>query len=342
MNDPVEWGKNVASLVKGYVARAADALNGRINALERQIAAIPVGAAGKDGTPGERGVDGANGKDGVNGAQGPAGPQGEKGEAGTPGMAGKDGIAGKDGERGEQGMQGEPGKDGADGAPGPKGEKGDTGAAGKDAEPITKAQLVEALKAMPEVLLEAVAEYLSANPPAPGKDGVNGRDGKDAEPINEEMIARAVASHIALNPPAAGRDGRDGLPGLPGAKGEDGKHGRDGLDLSNFSAELDPDGRTVLLTLKNGDRVEHAHLTFPVVIDRGVFRETGQESGAQYERGDGVTYGGSFWIAQKDSPTGKPGEPGADGWRLAVKRGRDGRDGAAGKDFSPPKPVKLP
>lgn len=275
MNDPVEWGKSVAALVKGFVGKAVDALNSRMDALEQKLAAIP------------------------SQIDGPPGPAGEKGE------------------------------------------KGDSGANGRDAEPISKAQLIEALNGMPEVLQAAIVEFIKANPPAAGKDGADGRDGKDADPISDEQIARAVASHIALNPPAPGRDGRDGMPGAKGADGVNGKDGRDGLDLRNFSAEVDPSGRTVMLTLSDGERTEHAHLTFPVVIDRGVFREAGPESGGPYERGDGVTFGGSFWIAQKDAPEGKPGEPGANGWRLAVKRGRDGKEGAPGKDFTPRTPVKL-
>lgn len=58
---------------------------------------------------------------------------------------------------------------------------------------------------------------------------------------------------------------------------------------------------------------------YPGLLDKGVFRE-----GESYERGDGVTFAGSWWIAQVDAPETKPGTS-AD-WRLAVKKGRDGRD----------------
>lgn len=60
------------------------------------------------------------------------------------------------------------------------------------------------------------------------------------------------------------------------------------------------------------------------LLDKGVFK-----MGTDYEAGDGVTWGGSYFIAQKDAPIGHPGEPGSNGWRLAVKRGRD-----AGKGIS--------
>jgi hypothetical protein len=60
-----------------------------------------------------------------------------------------------------------------------------------------------------------------------------------------------------------------------------------------------------------------------VVIDRGVWRE-----GQEYKAGDGVTWAGSYWIAQKDT-SAKPDS--GDGFRLAVKRGRDGKSADAVK-----------
>ena len=53
--------------------------------------------------------------------------------------------------------------------------------------------------------------------------------------------------------------------------------------------------------------------------------------------GDGTTWGGSFWIAQGE--TGEKPDTGK-GWRLAVKKGRDGRDGTMKPDNGPPK-VKI-
>ncbi|MDT4884579.1 hypothetical protein FQZ97_1207340 [compost metagenome] len=75
-------------------------------------------------------------------------------------------------------------------------------------------------------------------------------------------------------------------------------------------------------------------LRIPAVIDRGVF------SNGAYEKGDGTTYGGCYWIAQKDAPEGVPGS--SPDWRLAVKKGRDGkdlRDNASRRD--PNAPVKI-
>ena len=57
----------------------------------------------------------------------------------------------------------------------------------------------------------------------------------------------------------------------------------------------------------------------PVMIYRDIFKE-----GEQYQPGDSVTWGGSVWYCHEQT-TDKPGEPGAKGWKLAVKRGRDAR-----------------
>lgn len=206
--------------------------------------------------------------------------------------------------------------------------------------------------------------------PIPGRDGV---DGKDAPPVDIEAVAAIVVKQIPV--PKDGRDGADGRDGIDGKSftledvqsivtaaitqkqaewaldferraterhdrwlaslplPKDGKDGKDAFGLKDFSAAVDSDGRTVLLTFKNDERTEHAHLTFPVVIDRGVWKEK-RDDGFLYEKGDGVSFGGSFWIAQVDDPQGKP-EVSKD-WRLAIKRGRDGKDGRNGIDKTAP------
>lgn len=101
---------------------------------------------------------------------------------------------------------------------------------------------------------------------------------------------------------------------------KDGKDGRDAFQLEDFEASVMDDGRTIRFAMTAGD-VQHAyHLPFPVVIDRGVYRE-----GQKYQHGDAVTWAGSVWIAQKETEA-KPDAGG--GWRLSVKRGRDGKDKA--------------
>lgn len=202
---------------------------------------------------------------------------------------------------------------------------------------------------------------------ADGRDGKDGVDGRDAEPVSDEQIAAAVERYLIANPPAAGKDGADGKDGEKGETGNDGKDGADGIGLAG--AMIDRDGElNVTLTNgevrklgpvvgrdgKNGDRGEagfsltdfntdwrpedkvlilswdagedrYSHELFvPYVRDMGVWAE-----GKSYLKGDGVTWGGSFWIAQDDTAE-KP--DGSKAWRLAVKKGRDG------KDFAGPQP----
>ena len=69
-----------------------------------------------------------------------------------------------------------------------------------------------------------------------------------------------------------------------------------------------------------------------IPLDVGVWKE-----GASYVQGDVITMGGSAFIAQQDTSE-KPGR--SDHWRLAVKRGTDGRD-ARGADEKPREPVRF-
>lgn len=92
------------------------------------------------------------------------------------------------------------------------------------------------------------------------------------------------------------------------------KDGVDGVGFDDMRMEEREDG--CYLVFQRGEVVKAFRV--PVVIDRGVY-----SAGKVYRKGDGVTWAGSFWIAQEDTSekpdTGK-------GWRLAVKKGRDGKD----------------
>lgn len=62
----------------------------------------------------------------------------------------------------------------------------------------------------PAELATAIANYLQANPPAPGRNGDNGRDGDKGEPgrpPTAEEIQDAVTAYLAANPPPAGPQG---------------------------------------------------------------------------------------------------------------------------------------
>jgi len=125
---------------------------------------------------------------------------------------------------------------------------------------------------------------------------------------------------------ASGHDGADGY------NGKDGRDGRDGSDgtLENVKVVPHDDGRGFDLRYKDSDRlIDGGVLRYPVVLDRGVYK-----SETAYDAGDGVTWGGSWWIAQAQTQGIKPGD-GPTSWRLAVKAGRDGkpgRDGDVGPD----------
>lgn len=56
------------------------------------------------------------------------------------------------------------------------------------------------------------------------------------------------------------------------------------------------------------------------VLDYGTYAE-----GKLYPRGAGVSFDGHFWTAQK-ATSDRPGD-GCPSWRLAVRRGKPGRDG---------------
>ena len=100
--------------------------------------------------------------------------------------------------------------------------------------------------------------------------------------------------------------------------GDNGKNGAT-FTLDDFDIEPYEDGRTFKFCFTNGEEMHSFELCIPSIIDRGVY-----STERDYERGDAVSWGGSLWIAQKDGP-GKP-DTADSGWRLAVKKGRDGKD----------------
>ena len=183
---------------------------------------------------------------------------------------------------------------------------------------------VDDIKAL--IVIE-VASAVSDLPPAQkGEDGADGKDGEPGEKgepgrdgLDVKDLFRADGGRlVAVMSDGTTKDlgvfvGKDGEPGRDGA---DGKDGSDGLGFEDMSFEFDEHGR-VLAKFQRGDVVKSIRL--PGIIDRGPYK-----SGESYEKGDSVSYGGSLWIAQ--GPTGdKP--DGSKGWRLAVKKGRDGKDG---------------
>lgn len=209
------------------------------------------------------------------------------------------------------------------GDPGDKGDPGESGADGKDADP----------EAVRQIIIEEIAKAVAELPPPekgekgdpgekgePGNDGNPGEPGRDGRGVKDLLIDRDGQLVATMDDgemknlgPVVGRDGSPGAPG---------KDGRDGFSLDSFDVQATNE-RTIELIFEQGDRREIYELAFPVIIDQGVYR-----AGEKYVRGDAVTWGGSLWIAQKDTDA-KPDSQDS-GWRLAVKRGRDGKDAKNG------------
>jgi len=307
---------DLVGTVKVYISKRLEGIVARIDALEkRQPEKGERGDLGAAGAPGLNGKDGAAGAKGDRGDQGEKGERGEKGDPGQPGTAGKDGAAGLSGKDGAPGLPGENGKDGApgasglkgdtgaegkEGAPGERGEKGDAGIQGKDGAPGLNGK-----DADPELILRMVKDAISL---IQVKDGNDGRDGPALEDFRDML--KALVAEAAKDIPA-GRDGRDALPGKAGA---------DGLGFDDLRVEYDGE-RSFAVIFEREDRRKEFAFQIPANIDRGVY-----EPAKTYQRGDSFTYGGSIYITQRQNLQGeKPGDD-SGAFRLAVKRGRDGKD----------------
>ena len=183
--------------------------------------------------------------------------------------------------------------------------------------------------------ISAIAESVAAiSSGIDGKDGRDGLDGKDGAPGTDGRDGRDALELEILD----GIDPQKAYPrgtvaayrgGLIKATRRTGPIG-ESLSAAGWrvilrgvaQTEVVPsdDLRTlgIRLTHTDGEVVEQT-LRSPSLLYRGVFRE-----GDQYDGGDAVTFGGSLWVALRATTT-KPGD-GSPDWRLAVKKGRDGRD----------------
>lgn len=215
---------------------------------------------------------------------------------------------------------------------------------GKDADPVAVANMVKEqfaseitdirakidtwrapdpdLEVMRGMVETAVGEAVSAIPvPKDGKDGRDGIDGKDGLPgergekgENGVGVAGAVIDRDGSLALTLSNGEVKNLGQICGKNGAPGTDGKDGIGFDDIDLVEDEAG----LSLKfiKGDAVKAYPL--PVVIDRGVYRE-----GQTYQKGSGVTWGGRYWIAQEKT-SDKP--DGGKSWRLAVNKGRDGKD----------------
>lgn len=280
--------------------------------------------AGPKGEKGDRGDTGDPGRDGltVKGDKGDPGDpgvaglsvQGERGDQGDPGLNGKDGTNGRDGMDGAHGLPGKDGTNGLNGTDGAPGQKGADGISVTHALLDADGHLVLTLsdgsrKGVGPIVGKAGADGLNGKDGAPGRDGLPGVPGR----------------------PGEGRDGLDGKPGAPGlhgkngSDGQNGKDGADGLGFDDMDLAFDADAGW-RMRFHRGTKTKDFSMPFP--FDAGVW-----QAGKGYPAGAGVTFKGAYWIAQKGTKV-RPGDDTAASrdWRLAVKRGEDGRPGKDGKD----------
>lgn len=285
--------KKFLDLMADVVAKSLAPFTKRIEELEAREP-----QRGENGEPGAKGLDGENGgagekgdpgmpgKDGRDGVDGKDGERGQKGDDGAPGADGKDGAAGRDGVDGKDGM---PGKDGQDAPPSAPGEKGNDGAPGVDGK-----------------------EGVAGRDGKDGKDGAQGVDGKsiaveDVAPWLERWLDASFSKWALAAERRVYELGEKAVAAMP--KPKDGKDG--------FSADdVEIVGRSLRLK-RGGQVIKDVTLDFP--IWRGVFDEM-----ETYEAHDMVTLGGSVWIAIEGDRAKRPGFEGS-AWKLAVKKGRDGR-----------------
>lgn len=142
-----------------------------------------------------------------------------------------------------------------------------------------------------------------------------------------------------------GRDGRDGTRGergeqgppgpqgeaIRGERGEKGDPGAPGVGYDDLILEEGDDGVRLLAKRENQIKLVG---TLPCFKYRGVYREA-----QTYWRGNAVSYGGSLWIALRETTTKPPprswepnGKDAPGDWQLACKQGAAGKDGEPGKD----------
>jgi integrin beta 3 len=185
--------------------------------------------------------------------------------------------------------------------------------------PAPTYSLIEGFGVCLAMCQRALAEVraLARMPGPPGDIGLEGKPGQQGE--RGEKGERG-------EPGPMGPAGFEGKTGERGQKGEPGRNAADLTYLQDYAAEqVSRAIKTSTVTTPDGGRTlrwaigETVHeIKTSIVLDAGVWRE-----GATYVAGDGVTLGGSFFIAQAETAA-KPGK--SDDWRLAVKRGSDGRD----------------
>lgn len=263
--------------------------------------------------------------------------KGESGKDGEPGKAGEVGPQGIPGERGENGING---KDGAPGDRGPVGEsiKGEKGEPGLSVFEIAKSHGFNGSEM--DWLLSLRGK--DGDRGDAGKDGAPGREGKDGDPGKNALeMAIVMDLDVTRSYPRGTIASHNG--GLLCAKRMTGPVVENDFPaagwrwISNGESkhwievdENDPRAYKDVIERADGTRTETVR-RIPVPMDKGIYRH-----GEEHEQGDFVTWDGSLWLALRKTDKA----PGTIDWRLAVKRGRDGKDGTMKPNGVHP-PVRL-
>lgn len=247
---------------------------------------------------------------------------------------------------------GKDGKDGVDGTNGLDGQPGAEGAAGKDGTSVT---LDEIKPLVCEAIDSIVAGWEKPKDGKDGRDGVNGADGKsicldDVRGWLSDLVDKAVGDLPDRRHITGGIIDRDGALALLFSDGVSENLGRivghDGKDcdmeavgrqVAEYLATIQKpaDGLGIEHIEYDGERTftfanERVNRSFmiPFPLYRGLWKA------GSYQRGDEVTSDGSQFIAMRDTDK----EPGTidSGWRLACKRGRDGKKAHNGASIKNP------
>lgn len=206
---------------------------------------------------------------------------------------------------------------------------------------MTLSDLAESMaKAVKGYVDRRLTEYAIPEPKAGenGKDGIDGKDGRHGEDGRDALsieilpgITQGKAYHRGTFACWKGGLVRAMRNTDPMMDEDILKSGWvvvvNGIQSIEFSQDVD-DPRVVKFVAETTEKQIVFETQVPSMVYKGIYVE------ADYKNGDTVTYGGSLWIAQKDGPTGKPGEPNSEGWKLGAKRGRDGKDGRNGIDMT--------
>lgn len=214
-----------------------------------------------------------------------------------------------------------------------------------DVQPMLSAELAAIKSDCMQAIKSAIDEI-----PAP-------KNGKDAD---MEEIKEYIKSLIVIPEPIAGKDGENGkdalqieiIPMIEDGKsyprGTYAKHngglwhaykntnGMNGWEcmvdgISNIGIEQTEEREFKAVIETSSGKKEENTFVMPIILDKGLFTH-----GREYKKGDAVTYGGSLWICQESNTQGIPGA--SKEWRLAVKRGRDGKEAVK---IEQPKTVKV-